>query len=92
MEALQSRKKRKVHTRPCMQEINHVYIPVAQAYVHMYVCHICESSNPVKLSFRELCGSKLSSLHPSDNRAIIHWVENRLKTERKAVSSCDTNF
>ena len=55
-----------------MQEINHVYIPVAQAYVHMYIRRICESPNPVKLSFRELCGSKLSSLHPSDNRAIIH--------------------
>ena len=26
----------------------------------------------VKLSFRELCGSKLSGLHPSDNMAIIH--------------------
>ena len=26
----------------------------------------------VKLSFRELCGSKLSGLHPFDNMAIIH--------------------
>ena len=26
----------------------------------------------VKLSFRELCGSKLSGLHPFDNKAIIH--------------------
>ena len=26
----------------------------------------------VKLSFRELCGSKLSGLHPLDNVAIIH--------------------
>ena len=26
----------------------------------------------VKLSFRELCGSKLSGLHPFDNIAIIH--------------------
>ena len=45
----------------------------------------------VKLSFRELCGSKLSGLHPFDNMAIIHWVENRLKTETYAVSSLDTN-
>ena len=36
----------------------------------------------VKLSFRELCGSKLSGLHPIDNMAIIHPVKNRLKTER----------
>ena len=55
-----------------MQEINHEYIPVAQAYVNMYVYHICESPKPVKLRFRELCGSKLSSLHPFDNRAMIH--------------------
>ena len=27
----------------------------------------------VKVSFRELCGSKLSGLNPSDNMAIIHW-------------------
>ena len=26
----------------------------------------------VRLSFRELCGSKLSSLHRFDNMAIIH--------------------
>ena len=26
----------------------------------------------VKLSFRELCGSKLSGLHPFDNMATIH--------------------
>ena len=26
----------------------------------------------VKLSFRELCGSKLSGLHPFDNMVIIH--------------------
>ena len=32
----------------------------------------------VKLSFRELCGSKLSGLHPFDNMAIIHCVKNRL--------------
>ena len=36
----------------------------------------------VKLSFRELCGSKLSDLHPFDNMAIIHCVKIRLKTER----------
>ena len=35
----------------------------------------------VKLSYRDLCGSELSSLHPSD-MVIIHWVKNRLKTER----------
>ena len=40
----------------------------------------------VKLSFRELCGSELSGLHTSDNMAIIHWVKNRLKTEKYAVS------
>ena len=44
----------------------------------------------VKLSFRELCDSKLSSLHPFDNIAIIHWIKNRSKTERWAVSSRDT--
>ena len=26
----------------------------------------------VKLGFRELCGSKLSGLHPCDNMTIIH--------------------
>ena len=36
----------------------------------------------VKLNFRELCGSKLSDLHPFDNMAIIRWIKNRLKTER----------
>ena len=36
----------------------------------------------VKLHFRDLCGSKLSCLYPFDNVAIIHWVKNRLKTER----------
>ena len=36
----------------------------------------------VKLSFRELCGSKLSGLHPFDNMVIIHWVKNLSKTER----------
>ena len=36
----------------------------------------------VKLSFRELCGSKLSGLHAFDDMAIILWVKNRLKTER----------
>ena len=29
----------------------------------------------VELSFRELCGSMLSGLHPSDSMAIIHWVK-----------------
>ena len=29
----------------------------------------------IKLSFRELCDSKLSGLHPFDNMAIIHWVK-----------------
>ena len=36
----------------------------------------------VKLSFRELCGSKQSGLHPFDNMDIIHLVKNRSKTER----------
>ena len=36
----------------------------------------------VKLSFRELCGLKLSGLHPFDNMAIIHRVKNMLKTEK----------
>ena len=35
----------------------------------------------VKLRFKELCGSKLSGLHPFDNMSIIHSVTNRLKTE-----------
>ena len=29
----------------------------------------------VKLSFRELCGSKLSGSHPFDNMTIINWVK-----------------
>ena len=36
----------------------------------------------VKLSFRELSGSKLSGLYPFDNMALIHSVKIRLKTER----------
>ena len=28
----------------------------------------------VKLSFKELCDSMLSGLHPFNNMAIIHWV------------------
>ena len=36
----------------------------------------------VKLSFRELCGSKLSGLHPFDNMATIHSDKYRLETER----------
>ena len=36
----------------------------------------------LRLSFRELCYSKVSSLHPFDNMAIIHWVKNASKTER----------
>ena len=44
----------------------------------------------VKLSFRELCDSKLSGLHPFDN-IVISWVKNKLKIERLAVSSWDTN-
>ena len=36
----------------------------------------------IKLSFRELCGSKLSGLHPFDGMVIIHCVKKRLKTER----------
>ena len=45
----------------------------------------------VKLSFRELCGSKWSGLHPFDNVAIIKWVKNRLKAEWETVSLWDTN-
>ena len=40
---------------------------------------------------RELWDWKLSGLHPFDNVALIHWVKNRLKIERQAVSSWDTN-
>ena len=40
----------------------------------------------VKLSFRELFGSKLSGLHPLDNMVITHRVKNRLKIEKQAVS------
>ena len=29
----------------------------------------------VKLTFRELCHSKLSGLNPFDNMAIIYWVK-----------------
>ena len=35
----------------------------------------------VKLSFRELCDSKLSGLHPFDNITLINWVKNRSETE-----------
>ena len=35
----------------------------------------------IKLSFRELCDSKWSDLHPFDNMAIIYWLKNRSKTE-----------
>ena len=34
---------------------------------------------------------KLFGLHPFYNLIITHWVKNRLKTERWAVSSWDTN-
>ena len=40
LEVLQSRWKGKVHMWPCMQENNHAYIPVAQAYIQ------CKLSNP----------------------------------------------
>ena len=36
----------------------------------------------IKLSFGELCGSKLSGLHPFDNMVIMHSVKNRLKAGR----------
>ena len=36
----------------------------------------------VKLSFRELCDSKLSGLHFFNNMTIIQLVKNKLKTER----------
>ena len=35
-----------------------------------------------KLSFRELCDSKLFGLHPFDNMVIIYRVEKMSKTER----------
>ena len=38
-----------------------------------------------------MCGSELSGLDPFDNMVIIHWLKNRLKTERQAASSWDTN-
>ena len=34
----------------------------------------------VKQRFRELSGSELSGLHPTDNMTIIHLVKNSLKT------------
>ena len=43
----------------------------------------------VKLSFRELCDSKLSGLHAFDNMTIIHQVY--MFKNRQAVSSWDTN-
>ena len=49
--------------------------------VHMQQ-NLNEDLKFVKLSFRNLCDSKLSGLHPFDNMAIIHWVKNRSKTER----------
>ena len=45
----------------------------------------------VKLSFTESCGSKLSGIHPFDDMTIIHGVNSRLKAERQAASSRDTN-
>ena len=36
----------------------------------------------VKLSFREVCDSKLFGLHFFDNMAAIHWDKNPAKTER----------
>ena len=45
----------------------------------------------VKLSFRELCNSKWSSLYAFNNMAIIQLSLNWLKIERKVVSSWDTN-
>ena len=35
----------------------------------------------IKLSFRELCDSKLSGLHLLYNMVIIHWVKKTSKTE-----------
>ena len=36
----------------------------------------------VKLSFRELGGSKLSGLHPFDNMATIHCVKKYVKNRK----------
>ena len=44
-----------------------------------------------KLSFRELCDSKLSCLYPFDYMVIIHWVKNMSKIEKKSLSSWATN-
>ena len=38
-----------------------------------------------------LCVSNLSVLHPFDNMVMIHWVKNRSKTGRLAVSSWGIN-
>ena len=35
-----------------------------------------------KLSFKELCDSKLSDLHPSNDMATIYWVKIRLKNRK----------
>ena len=45
-----------------------------------------------KLNISELCDSKLSVLYPFYNMAIIHWVKNRSKTDRLAVSSWETSL
>ena len=40
-----------------------------------------------KLSFRELCDSKLSGLHPFDDMAINHWIKNWSKKGREAYET-----
>ena len=40
-----------------------------------------------KLSFRELCDSKLSGLHPFDKMVVTHWVKNRSKTKSQKQKS-----
>ena len=42
LEVLQSVRKGKVCTRPCMQETNHAYLPIALAYVCMPHTRIVE--------------------------------------------------
>ena len=36
----------------------------------------------VKLSLRELCGSKSCRLHPFDKIPVTYWVKNRSKIEK----------
>ena len=65
LEVLQSRWKGKVHMWPCMQENNHAYIPVAQAYIqapHMQIVKPWTNQNSLKQEQSNTNGTvKLSS-------------------------------